>query len=559
METTSKVDNEILNTLQWTEDSYSLKDFVDVFSLPQVVKVIRGYDGGEHSASIRYGQVLTLHAIRDSSIFQAEDTEIKSLLKPSPCDTVIATTVSSDQHLKFCFEIPKDLDIKFVVADGFDNGAKHYTDIVNGLNDRFDVVKFMNTYKTLLIRRQDQIHKFDYDVIKEYIIDKSIFLSKPEDKEGLDMVDGPTFPPQRVENLFQATKENYDTTDLYEKSPAFIMRSSNFENKIPSSDSVYQTSSSLLSILADADYPYKLICNVPLDLSDISVNEVADILRNLNMGQYANIFEDELIDGRLLNELTDSDLESFNMTALHRTKLMKFVNGWRPVFFNQNDLFNEQDETFNPVIPSSDKKTFSVESVESSNEEEIYEDEILKEKDTTMDKFVSSENDPSFYSSFPSNLATRNDENIEENSDIDEAISTPNSGNEEVFDEVDGFQRKLKDISGRKKKSFYLQPSTDMNIFKKSVLAGSSVDGIYHENTLMEKPKRSKIGNHKLAATKEKSKDSIYENVSNILPSTTVHPISSSFFAFQHNSGTDPFMDISKSDCEGTSRGLSQL
>ena len=77
METTSKVDNEILNTLQWTEDSYSLKDFVDVSSLPQVVKVIRGYDGGEHSASIRYGEVLTLHAIRESSIFQAEDTEIK--------------------------------------------------------------------------------------------------------------------------------------------------------------------------------------------------------------------------------------------------------------------------------------------------------------------------------------------------------------------------------------------------------------------------------------------------------------------------------------------------
>ena len=276
-----------------------------------------------------------------------------SLLKPSPCDTVIATTVCSDQNLKLCFEIPKDLHIKFVVADGFDNGAKHYTDIVNELNDRFDVVKFMNTYKTMLIRRQDQIQKFDYDVIKEYIIDKSIFLSKPDDEEGLDMVDRPTFPPQRVENLFQATKGNYDTTDLYEKSPSFIMRTSNFENNIPSSDSVYHISSSLLSILADADYPYKLICNVPLDLSDMSVNEVADVLRNLNMGQYANIFEDELIDGRLLNELTDSDLESFNMTALHRTKLMKFVKGWRPVFLNQNDLSNEQGKTLEK--PGSEK------------------------------------------------------------------------------------------------------------------------------------------------------------------------------------------------------------
>ncbi|XP_046856849.1 uncharacterized protein LOC124450265 isoform X2 [Xenia sp. Carnegie-2017] len=358
METSSKIEDEMLNMLQWTEDSHSLKDFVDVFSLPQVVKVIRGYDGGEHSATIGYGEVLTLHGIRESRIFHAEDIsgnhyalkcnfsgefhivpnlkkngcqslnvfeinnffpksvlflesldanyglqedvdhteigemykilkvengqnpekvlikvlnmetnrectltsscttsflpltdckkhtclelrsqtfefptginfivedgripEIESALKPSrylslieetDFITVIATTVSSDESFKFCFEIPKDLDIKFVIADGFDNGSKHYTDIVNTLNDRFDVLKFMNTCEPLLIRRQDQIHEFNYDAIKEYIIDKSILSPKLEDKEVLDEVNAPALPPRKQKAPFRRATKSFD-------------------------------------------------------------------------------------------------------------------------------------------------------------------------------------------------------------------------------------------------------------------------------------------------------------------------------------------------------------
>ncbi|XP_046850909.1 uncharacterized protein LOC124444359 [Xenia sp. Carnegie-2017] len=212
--------------LQCTEDSYSLQDFVKVFSLPQVVKVIRGYDGGEHSASIRYGDVLTLHAIRESRILQDEDNEIESSMKPSPYLTVIATTVNSDVLLKFCLAIPKDIDIEIVVADGFDNGAKHYKNIVNKLNDRFDVVKFMNTYEPLLIRHQDRIQKFDYDAIKECIMDKSILLAERDDEEEeLDVVDVPTLPPQRMGNPLETRKVNHTQNEIFKKHPGSLLSS----------------------------------------------------------------------------------------------------------------------------------------------------------------------------------------------------------------------------------------------------------------------------------------------------------------------------------------------
>ena len=72
------------------------------------------------------------------------------------------------------------------------------------------------------------------------------------------------------------------------------------------------------------------VATIPLDLSGLGITEVSDILKNLNIGQYAEIFENELIDGNLLKEFKDSDLVSLQMAPHHRTKLLNFIKGWRP-------------------------------------------------------------------------------------------------------------------------------------------------------------------------------------------------------------------------------------
>ena len=76
--------------------------------------------------------------------------------------------------------------------------------------------------------------------------------------------------------------------------------------------------------------PYDLIAKVPLDLSGLSVTDVSNILKNLNMAQYSERFENELIDGDLLKQLGKSDLESFHMESFHCKKLLNFIQGWRP-------------------------------------------------------------------------------------------------------------------------------------------------------------------------------------------------------------------------------------
>ena len=64
----SFTDCELSEALTWTENSYTLSELVNEFPLPQVVRVVRGYDGGTEMSTIGYGEVLTLHALpRDPS------------------------------------------------------------------------------------------------------------------------------------------------------------------------------------------------------------------------------------------------------------------------------------------------------------------------------------------------------------------------------------------------------------------------------------------------------------------------------------------------------------
>jgi len=67
------------------------------------------------------------------------------------------------------------------------------------------------------------------------------------------------------------------------------------------------------------------------DLKDLPVEGVEECLTNLHMGQYAETFQRNQIDGQLLMEL---DLESLTYLGvrnpLHQQKLLKFINGWRP-------------------------------------------------------------------------------------------------------------------------------------------------------------------------------------------------------------------------------------
>ena len=69
---------------------------------------------------------------------------------------------------------------------------------------------------------------------------------------------------------------------------------------------------------------------LPSDLSGLTVDEVGEVLKSLNMGCYVATFKDEMINGQMLVTLDEECLRSLKMNAFHCRKMIKFINGWRP-------------------------------------------------------------------------------------------------------------------------------------------------------------------------------------------------------------------------------------
>ncbi|CAB3977207.1 GRB2-associated and regulator of MAPK 1 isoform X2 [Paramuricea clavata] len=69
---------------------------------------------------------------------------------------------------------------------------------------------------------------------------------------------------------------------------------------------------------------------LPKNLSGLSVNDVTKILCVLDLERYAGIFEEELIDGAMLESMDEEILKSIGMNPFHVKRMIRFINGWRP-------------------------------------------------------------------------------------------------------------------------------------------------------------------------------------------------------------------------------------
>lgn len=76
---------------------------------------------------------------------------------------------------------------------------------------------------------------------------------------------------------------------------------------------------------------WKKIDEVPTDVSQLSVGEVADCLRLLKLDVYVDKFVARDVDGALVADMSEKMMKkSFKMNDLDAKKLFKFVGGWRP-------------------------------------------------------------------------------------------------------------------------------------------------------------------------------------------------------------------------------------
>ena len=72
--------------------------------------------------------------------------------------------------------------------------------------------------------------------------------------------------------------------------------------------------------------------DVPKDLRGLTVNQVSQVLKLLNLGKYEARFKENFIDGEMMGTLTAEMLKNdLGCTSqLDVNKIMKFIQGWRP-------------------------------------------------------------------------------------------------------------------------------------------------------------------------------------------------------------------------------------
>ena len=125
--------------------------------------------------------------------------------------------------------------------------------------------------------------------------------------------------------------ERFDPSSTKQRDSMEPERHSKIYNEIPPS---YQNGSEgQTTCEKDADSQgFTSAADVPANIKEISIKQVANVLRLLHMNKYVETFVESDIDGELLVALDINILRNdFGLSQFEATKLYKFVHGgWRP-------------------------------------------------------------------------------------------------------------------------------------------------------------------------------------------------------------------------------------
>jgi hypothetical protein len=149
----------------------------------------------------------------------------------------------------------------------------------------------------------------------------------------------PDFPNKQVaklpKNKLPCKVFNTPRTELNELTSLLAIRLNNDQQN--SADEIYEpttvrNSDSVLKMSPDCFLSSSAVkTNVlPKNLSGLSVKDVTKILCVLDLERYAGIFEEELIDGAMLESMDEEILKSIGMKPFHVKRIIRFINGWRP-------------------------------------------------------------------------------------------------------------------------------------------------------------------------------------------------------------------------------------
>ncbi|XP_028407267.1 uncharacterized protein LOC114535112 [Dendronephthya gigantea] len=292
-------------------------------------------------------------------------------------DIIIASTISQDGR-RTVVTFPREIDIRLAVCEGMLQNTVAYAKICQALNRGMDLNHLILIDTVSAFRPRNSVREYPY----RELIDPSMFANVPE--TGLETFEGlhtysevkkpvesnpvptdkelkpDTHAPDASDDKAVGTNgavvsegpeasksHDYENEDWVQEKVRCQskgrmtppMKPQRLVNNIKKDGEEIKTDSSSLSSQSDDSEIAKIevsgvdsgTASKRVDISQHSVKQVCEILKELGMDRYIVKFESEKIDGEMLMCL-DNDIlmADFGMNKLHCMKLKKYLEGWRP-------------------------------------------------------------------------------------------------------------------------------------------------------------------------------------------------------------------------------------
>ncbi|EDO44643.1 predicted protein [Nematostella vectensis] len=254
---------------------------------------------------------------------------------------------------------PKNLQVTVVAAQGALIGDKDYMRVCRFFHDGVNLsrIEHMDTHNVYASRATIREYLYDHTLTTEPSSPESpSFLSSDAKfEESLRQSGGKVLSGSHDdEDDDDDDKHDYTYISDRELTPLASSRLDKNENNLPSdnietqgvSDDAHMKSSEESmqgssenmrntgdSSIKETEEQKKVGADVqpiPDDLSELTVEEVAEVLVKVHLGQFADKFEYNQIDGEMFVCLDEEVLESLGMNAFQRKKVLKLIDGWRP-------------------------------------------------------------------------------------------------------------------------------------------------------------------------------------------------------------------------------------
>ncbi|XP_073508786.1 uncharacterized protein [Phyllobates terribilis] len=303
--------------VEWTTTEFSLQGYVTTFhnAFPNIIRITEGFLGKQEIDSISSSTVIRVH---------------------SHCtqQRIAAETKSG----KF-FSLPTNLTrLKFIV--GQDSGPTKTLRLPMTLEDILSRYTLPLTVRSssALSYKQKGDKKSQDELLSELTLqdryEENFLFGHPIDKE-IYMLDKKDISPQ--DHSYSTIEPIYiDISELNES------KKTPLENEVKCN--VYQIRPVPLpkpdyrnlcleatKTVIPSENTFSSISDIPKDLRNLTVSQVCQCLKLLNMNQYEEAFKSAQVDGQLVYDLNHEMMTScLGMNGLNVVKFMKFRDGWRP-------------------------------------------------------------------------------------------------------------------------------------------------------------------------------------------------------------------------------------